>query len=58
MECSCGGDTEERQIVEQRVIVCRYQLCKYCGRQVVTSGDYPSEQNLQKEGSQGALLFV
>jgi hypothetical protein len=41
MECNCGGETTERQIVRNKEIVCEYQRCKECGRQYITKGSYP-----------------
>jgi hypothetical protein len=41
MECKCGGETTERQIVRNKNVVCEYQHCKGCGRQHITKGSYP-----------------
>jgi hypothetical protein len=43
MECNCGGETQERQIVKNKEIVCQYQRCKSCGRQLITRGSYPED---------------
>jgi hypothetical protein len=43
MECNCGGETSERQIVRKKKVVCEYQRCRSCGRQVITKGDYPED---------------
>ena len=44
MQCNCGGDTVERQIVRSKKVVCEYQRCKICGRQAVTKGAYPEAE--------------
>jgi hypothetical protein len=43
MQCNCGGETNEHTIVRDKKIVCEYQKCKSCGRQLVTAGQYPIE---------------
>ena len=41
MECSCGSETKEHRIVRKKKVVCEYQRCEQCGRQLVTKGEYP-----------------
>jgi hypothetical protein len=43
MQCNCGGETIEHTIVRNKLVVCEYQKCKACGRQHITSGEYPIE---------------
>jgi len=44
MECNCGAETQERQIVRKKKVVCTYVRCPKCGRQLVTSGAYPIDE--------------
>lgn len=32
MQCSCGGQTEERQEVKKKEVVTKYVRCEACGR--------------------------
>ncbi len=32
MQCSCGGQTEEREQVKKKEVVARYVRCEGCGR--------------------------
>ena len=45
MQCNCGGETTEHQIVRNKGVVCEYQKCKACGRQLITKGEYPADED-------------
>lgn len=32
MQCSCGGQTEERQEIKKKEVVTKYVRCEACGR--------------------------
>lgn len=32
MQCSCGGETEDRQSVKDGKVIIKYKVCKSCGR--------------------------
>jgi uncharacterized Zn finger protein len=32
MQCSCGGQTEERKKVKKKEVVVKYERCEACGR--------------------------
>jgi uncharacterized Zn finger protein len=32
MQCSCGGPTEDRQVVRKKRVVSEYARCESCGR--------------------------
>ena len=32
MQCSCGGQTEDREQVKKKEVVTRYVRCEGCGR--------------------------
>ena len=32
MQCSCGGQTEEREKVKKKEVVTKYVRCEACGR--------------------------
>ena len=32
MQCSCGGETKDREVAEDKVPVAKYARCSSCGR--------------------------
>ena len=44
MQCNCGSETREHVIQRDKKIVCEYQRCPACGRQLITKGFYPADK--------------
>ena len=43
MQCSCGGETMERSVVEKKQVVMKYLCCRACGRIHITQDMRPEE---------------
>ena len=36
MQCSCGGVTQDKQVVKDKEVVTEYKECTSCGRVIIT----------------------
>jgi hypothetical protein len=48
MQCNCGSETTEHKVVRDKEVVCEYQKCKSCGRQLITMGAYPDDTSTSR----------